>query len=215
MIRIRKSDGLKILAVLLSSSVLITTAIASLPTTAYDLPPQILFDGFLQEGKFLGYDLWVDAGVWIIVEIFSEFQARIRVETWVESERTIYLLGDLSSYHGVFTLGESSQGQSVFILIIPKQDTNVRAEIVDSSFTSTNNLGVLPTNSWYLILSFAALVVDAHLLSGWLRPSARQKRERTARIRKKRSSDEISVPMEYVLISIVRSLIASKDKSES
>ena len=132
MTRIRRANGYKILAILLSSSVLITTAIACLPIASYDSPPRTLFDEFLPEGEFLGYDLWVDAGVWIAIEVFSEFDARIRIETWVESERARYLLSDSTDSHGVFTLRKSSQGQSLFILIIPRTDGIVRAEVIDS-----------------------------------------------------------------------------------
>ncbi|MHA2042187.1 MAG: hypothetical protein ACW975_10020, partial [Candidatus Thorarchaeota archaeon] len=77
--RIRRANGYKILAILLSSSVLMTTTIACLPIASYDSPPRTLFDEFLPEGEFLGYDLWVDAGVWIAIEVFSEFDARIRI----------------------------------------------------------------------------------------------------------------------------------------
>ncbi|MHA2118777.1 MAG: hypothetical protein ACW98J_07645 [Candidatus Thorarchaeota archaeon] len=217
--RIRRANGYKILAILLSSSVLITTTIACLPIASYDFPPRTLFDEFLPEGKFLGYDLWVDAGVWIAIEVSSEFDARIRIETWVESERATYLLSDSIDSHGVFTLGRSSQGQSVFILIIPRPcifgGSNVRAEIIDSSSTVTNKLSVLPNHSWFLILAFSSVFVDAHLFSGWLRDTTEQKRERKARIKKKRSDDEVYVPLEYVLISMVRILFARRDKSDS
>ncbi len=214
MIRIRRANGYKILAILLSSSVLITTTIACFPIASYDLPPGPLFDEFLLEGKFLGYDLWIDAGVWVVIEVFSEFNARIRIETWVESERAAYILSDSTSTHEEFTLGKSSQGQSVFILIIPRLDTNVRAEIIDSSSTATNKIDVLPTHSWFLILSFSAVFVDAHLFSGWLRDTTEQKRERKVRAKKKRSDDEVCIPLEYVLISRVRSLYAKRDKSD-
>ncbi|MHA2003246.1 MAG: hypothetical protein ACW960_03980 [Candidatus Thorarchaeota archaeon] len=213
--RIRRANGYKILAILLSSSVLMTTTIACLPIASYDSPPRTLFDEFLPEGEFLGYDLWVDAGVWIAIEVFSEFDARIRIETWVESERARYLLSDSTDSHGVFTLRSSSQGQSLFILIIPRIDGNVRAEVIDSSSTVTNRLGVLPSHSWFLILSFAAVLVDAHLFSGWLRDTTELKRERKVRRKKMRSDDEVRIPMEYVLISRVRSLFAKWDKSDS
>ncbi|MFW9965747.1 MAG: hypothetical protein ACFFEA_01205 [Candidatus Thorarchaeota archaeon] len=215
MIRIRRSDGFKILAILLSSSVLITTTIVSLPITTYDLPPQTLFEGYLEEGNFLGYYLWVDTGVWVVMEIFSEFQARIRVESWVESERVTHLLSDRTSYHGAFTLEESSQGQSVFILITPRIDTTVRLEIVDSSYTVSNNIDVLTTNSWFLLLSFTALILDGYLVSGWLKSTTRHKRKRKMRIKKNHSNDEIRIPVDYVLLSRTRNLFAKQDKSDS
>ena len=147
--------------------------------------------------------------------MFSEFDARIRIETWVESERARYLLSDSTDSHGVFTLRKSSQGQSLFILIIPRIDGNVRAEVIDSSSTVTNKLGVLPSYSWFMILIFAAGFVDAHLFSGWLKDTTELKRERKVRKKKKRSDDEVRIPIEYVLISRVRSMFARWDKSES
>lgn len=214
MIRIRRSNGFKILAVLLSSSVLISATMASLPITAYDLPPQILFEGFLQEGKFLNYDLWLGAGVWVVLEIFIEFKARIRVETWIESDRFIYIQSDQSSYHGLLTLRESSLGQSAVILITPRHDTIVRVEIIDSSYTVTNNIAVLSIHPWFLLVSFIALSVDGYVVSGWLRTTTKRKRERETLLKRNLSNDEIVIPRDYIFLSKVRSLLTKQDKSD-
>ncbi|MFW9913435.1 MAG: hypothetical protein ACFFEU_13240 [Candidatus Thorarchaeota archaeon] len=214
MIRTRRSYGVKILAVVLSSSVLISATIASLPITAYDIPPQILFEGFLQEGKFLDYDLWLDAGVWVVLEIFIEFKARIRVETWVESERFIYIQSDQSSYQGVLTLRESSLGQSAVILITPRHDTIVRVEIIDSSSTIANSIAVLSIQPWFLLVLFISLSVDGYVVSGWLRTTTRRKREREELSKRNLPNDEILIPQDYIFLSKVRSLLTKQNESD-
>ncbi len=204
----------KILAILLTCSVLVGTAIVFLPATTQDSPRPILFDKFLHEGEFFAYDLWVDAGDWIIIEIFSEVQTRIRVETWVESERATHRLGNSVDSHGVFMLKESAEGRYLYILLCPLLDGNVRAEIIDSSFSIASTSEANSVQFWYLFLLLAAILVDGNVGVSWLQARRGRGREHEAIGRRKDFDSDIWIPRSYRLISLVRNLIAKQDATD-
>jgi hypothetical protein len=192
------------MAVLLSFSVLIVSLAAVFPYESYDFPPQVLLDDLVPQGELWDYNLWIDEGSWLVIEVTSNVQLQFYAER--RYGNSIFVLASWTSYHRVVTLGWVSFGQDFRISVTPLQDGNVTVEIIDSSQSSTNSIHVLLASPWFLLLCFATIAVDVYVGFRWLRARDSMRGTRLDGIDEKGFEEDFRVSRTYLVLSWLRKL---------
>ena len=201
-----RADWNILLAVLMSSSVLMITLAAVVSYASYDFPPQVLLDEFMPIEERWEYYLSIDEGSWVVVEVTSDVQVEISVEYRNPYGHLEFQFGPWTAYHRVVTLGELTTRQQVRMLVDSVMDGNVTVEIIDSSQSVTISIHVLLASPWFLLLCFATLALDVSVVVRWSRVRASMRRTRLDGIDENGFKDELRISRSYLVLSWIREL---------